>query len=245
MGETHALLLTDIVDSTTLSEQLGDVAMAALWARHDALARDLLPLHRGREIDKSDGFLLLFDTATDAVAYSLAYHHALASLDPPVHARAGLHVGEVILTENAPEVVARGAKPIEVDGLAKPTAARVMSVAVGGQTPHRRRAQLAGPTTLRLVARALADERHRRADGAVRGGDADAVHAAAGRCEGYRVVSQDDLWPPVKRSSIRSPPSATRSSAARRTCKRWRVDSSKGRSWCRCWAWAGAARRAS
>ena len=32
---THALLLTDIVDSTKLSEQLGDAAIAALWAQHD------------------------------------------------------------------------------------------------------------------------------------------------------------------------------------------------------------------
>ena len=63
-----ALLLTDVVDSTQLSEALGDEAMAELWARHDRVARDLLPPHRGREIDKTDGFLMLFDEAADAVA---------------------------------------------------------------------------------------------------------------------------------------------------------------------------------
>ena len=52
----------------------------------------------------------------------------------PLKARAGLHVGPVILRENSAEDVARGAKPLEVDGLAKPTAARVMSLARGGQT---------------------------------------------------------------------------------------------------------------
>jgi predicted ATPase len=52
----------------------------------------------------------------------------------PLKARAGLHVGPVILRENRAEDVARGAKPLEVDGLAKPTAARVMSLARGGQT---------------------------------------------------------------------------------------------------------------
>ncbi|MDP2005165.1 MAG: hypothetical protein Q8K45_05785 [Rubrivivax sp.] len=134
MSESRALLLTDVVDSTQLSETLGDKAMAAVWAAHDRAARDLLPTWRGREIDKTDGMLLLFDAAADAVQYALAYHRALAALPVPLQARAGLHVGPVILRENSADDVARGAKPLEVDGLAKPTAARVMSLARGGQT---------------------------------------------------------------------------------------------------------------
>lgn len=134
MSETRALLLTDVVDSTKLSERLGDQAMAAVWTAHDRAARDLLPLWRGREIDKTDGMLLLFESATDAVNYALEYHRALAGLPVPLKARAGLHVGPVVLRENSAEDVARGAKPLEVDGLAKPTAARVMSLARGGQT---------------------------------------------------------------------------------------------------------------
>ena len=132
--ETRALLLTDVVNSTKLSEALGDAAMAEVWTKHDRAARDLLPLHRGLEIDKTDGMLLLFEKTTDAVAYAMAYHRALSALAVPLQARAGLHVGSVILRENSPEDVARGAKPLEVDGLAKPMAARVMSLAQGGQT---------------------------------------------------------------------------------------------------------------
>ena len=134
MAEFRALLLTDVVDSTKLSEAIGDHAMAEVWAAHDRVARDLLPQWRGREIDKTDGMLLMFDTVADAVYYALHYHHALADMPTPLKARAGLHVGPVILRENSPEDVARGAKPLEVDGLAKPTAARVMSLARGGQT---------------------------------------------------------------------------------------------------------------
>ena len=134
MSDLRALLLTDLVDSTKLSEKLGDDAMAEVWVGHDRVARDLLPVWRGREIDKTDGMLLLFDAATDAVNYALAYHQALAALPVPLKARAGLHVGPVILRENGPDDVARGAKPLEVDGLAKPTAARVMSLAMGAQT---------------------------------------------------------------------------------------------------------------
>ena len=78
MTEFRALLLTDVVDSTKLSEAIGDKAMAEVWAAHDRVARDLLPQWRGREIDKTDGMLLMFDTAADAVNYALHYHHALA-----------------------------------------------------------------------------------------------------------------------------------------------------------------------
>ena len=46
----------------------------------------------------------------------------------------GIHLGEVILNENPPADVARGAKPLEVEGLAKPIAARLMSLAEGRQT---------------------------------------------------------------------------------------------------------------
>ncbi len=134
MSDIRALLLTDVVGSTQLTEQLGDAAMAAVWAAHDRAARDLLPVWRGREIDKTDGMLLLFDDAADAVGYALAYHRALSALPVPLKARAGLHVGPVLLRESAPEDVARGAKPLEVDGMAKPMAARVMSLAGGAQT---------------------------------------------------------------------------------------------------------------
>ena len=134
MQATRALLLTDVVDSTQLAQTLGDAEMAQLWTRHDRAARDLLAMHHGREIDKTDGFLLLFENASDAVDYAVAYHAALEHISPLLRARAGLHVGSVHLHENLPEDVARGAKPLEVEGLAKPLAARVMSLAVGGQT---------------------------------------------------------------------------------------------------------------
>src|SRR5450631_1240327 len=128
----RALLFTDVVDSTLLVERIGDARAAQVWAEHDRRARGLLSAHRGREIDRTDGFFLLFDDAADAAGYALAYHEALADL--PLEARVGLHVGPVALRTNDPGDVARGAKPIEVEGLAKPVAARVMALARGGQT---------------------------------------------------------------------------------------------------------------
>src|SRR5437762_7560195 len=101
MNAFRALLLTDVVDSTRVSESLGDPAMGELWSNHDRVARDLLDVWRGREIDKTDGMLLLFDAATDAASYALAYHSALAALPVPLRARAGLHVGPIVLRRNS------------------------------------------------------------------------------------------------------------------------------------------------
>lgn len=132
------LVLTDLVSSTRMVAKLGDRRTAQLFARHDELARDLLVQHSGLEIDKSDGFFLLFDRPLCAVRYALEYHEALAGLaeetEIELAARVGIHLGEVFLRPNPPEYVARGAKPIEVDGLAKPITARLMALAVARQT---------------------------------------------------------------------------------------------------------------
>jgi len=200
MSAVRALLLTDVVDSTKLSEQLGDAAMAAVWAAHDRAARDLLPAHHGREIDKTDGMLMLFESAADAVSYAREYHRALAVLPLPLKARAGLHVGPVILRENSAEDVARGAKPLEVDGIAKPTAARVMSLARGGQILLTEEARQAlGDSALRFeshghwIMKGLADpvELFEACDvdaTAVAPPDSDKV---------YRVVRVGERWLPV------------------------------------------------
>jgi predicted ATPase/class 3 adenylate cyclase len=134
MDEPVALMLTDLVDSAALAQQLGHEAMADWSVAHDRLARDLLRRWNGREIDKTDGFLLLFAKASEALGYALGYHRALTTLQPPLKARAGLHVGQITVRENPAADVALGAKPFEADGVSKPIAARVMSTALGGQT---------------------------------------------------------------------------------------------------------------
>ena len=133
----RTLLLCDLVASTQLVERLGDSAAADLLARHDRVARDLLTTFSGREIDKSDGFLLLFERPIEAVRFAMAYQARLrelgAKFDAQMASRVGIHLGEVILRENSPADVARGAKPLEVEGLAKATAARVMALAGNGR----------------------------------------------------------------------------------------------------------------
>ena len=205
MPTLHALLLTDVVDSTRLTEELGDAAMAALWTAHDRVARDLLPTWRGREIDKTDGMLLLFDDVTDAVGYALAYHRALAARGLPFKARAGIHVGLVSLRPNPPEDVARGAKPVEVDGLALPIAARVMSVALGAQTLLSADARLAlGVVPQRVVSHGhwrmhgVADPVELFEVGDIGEGSVAPFKAPPDGAKVYRVMRQGELWQPVR-----------------------------------------------
>ena len=201
MTDCKALLLTDVVDSTKLTEQLGDCAMAQAWAAHDRAARDLLPRWRGREIDKTDGMLLLFDSASDAVHYALDYHSALRGLPVPLKARAGLHVGPIVLRENTPADVARGAKPLEVDGVAKPVAARIMSVATGGQTLISAAVREAlGHSTQRIQSHG-----HWRMKGLAEpvelfevGDDASPWQPPPDSAKVYRVVPDGDLWKPLE-----------------------------------------------
>jgi len=201
MSEAHVLVMTDIVDSTALTERLGDAATAALWRSHDRMARDLLRRWRGREIDKSDGFLLLFDEVADALGYAHAYHRALAALTPPLLARAGIHVGPLVVRENDAADRALGAKAIEVDGIAKPATARIMSLAGGGQTLLSADARaVLGTTTWRV---------HCHGRWRLKGieeplelfeaGDAETPFAALpDSAKAWRVVRDGDLWLPAR-----------------------------------------------
>lgn len=133
----RALLVADLVDSTALVERLGDVRAAEVLRQHDRLARNLIREHAGQEIDKTDGYLVMFERPVQAAAFALAYQRALRALatdaGQALRARVGIHVGEVMAWHNSAEDIARGAKPVEVEGLAKPVAARLMSLALPGQ----------------------------------------------------------------------------------------------------------------
>jgi len=131
------LLISDLVNSTKHIEEMGDEKAFHLFSAHDRMARDLLPPNNGLEIDKTDGFLLLFERPIDAIVYALGYHRGLARLSTvygrSIKARVGIHFGEVFLRENPAADVEKGAKPLEVEGIAKPAAARLMSLALPGQ----------------------------------------------------------------------------------------------------------------
>jgi predicted ATPase/class 3 adenylate cyclase len=197
------VLLTDLVDSTRLHERLGEAAARELWAAHDTEARALLRQWRGREVGRSDGLLAVFETCDDALAYAFDYRRALAALSPPVQARIGIHWGAAALRLNSQADVAGGATPHELDGLALPVAARVMSAAAGGQI------LLSASASGALSAAALQGRRrhshgHWRLKGLqepvelveVAGADA-ACTPPPDAAKAYRVTWREDHWTPV------------------------------------------------
>lgn len=131
------LILTDLCDSVTLVERIGDTAAADLFRRLDTQVLQLLQRWNGRLIDRSDGMFLLFDVPVDGLGFALDYVDELDALGRelklPLQARVGVHVGYVLSWLNSEEAVAAGAKSLEVEGLAKPMAARLMALARPGQ----------------------------------------------------------------------------------------------------------------
>jgi len=135
--QLRALLFTDLCDSLILVERIGDAAAAELFQEHDRLVLALQQQWNGQQIDRSDGLFLLFDRAVDGLGFALDYQRELHQLGQhrkvPLRARSGLHVGEVLIWDNSPEAIKAGSKPVEVEGLAKPMAARLMTLARPGQ----------------------------------------------------------------------------------------------------------------
>jgi class 3 adenylate cyclase len=115
-----SILFSDIVDSTSKLETLGDARWRDLLLEHNRLIRAQLNMHRGREVATTgDGFLAVFDGATRAARCGAAMAAAVRELGIAI--RVGIHTGEV-------EFVGQDAR-----GVAVHAAARVMSLAGPGE----------------------------------------------------------------------------------------------------------------
>ena len=86
----------------------------------------------GREIDRSDGFLISFEETINAVNFALHYQSTIPD-KTRLNTRIGIHVGTVAEVTQRELDVMVGAKPVELEGVAKNLTARVMSVCAAGQ----------------------------------------------------------------------------------------------------------------
>ena len=125
---THwvAVMFTDLTDSTGLAESMGDEAWSNVLGVHRRLVRDCLGKHDGDEIGtQGDGFLVRYDSPTDAVAAAQAIQRAHADKRkgrmymPDV--RIGIHAGDAVHDDG------------DLIGQVVNLAARVTSVAAPGQ----------------------------------------------------------------------------------------------------------------
>jgi class 3 adenylate cyclase len=122
-GETYvaSLLITDVVDSTAMLDQLGEPEWRRVQAAHYEQMRRILDRHRGVEVTTTgDGMLSTFDSAARAVRAAAEIHDAGEGLG--IRIRAGIHTGEV------------EAVPGNLRGLAVHLAARIAAAAVPGET---------------------------------------------------------------------------------------------------------------
>jgi DNA-binding NarL/FixJ family response regulator len=88
------ILITDIVDSTRMLEQIGDRGWVELLAEHNQLTREEVVLFGGQEVDTTgDGFLVSFDSPEGAIRCALRVLERARGLGLVI--RAGVHTGEV------------------------------------------------------------------------------------------------------------------------------------------------------
>ncbi len=99
---TRTILFTDIVDSTAMTQRLGDDAGMALLQVHDATVRGAITASGGREIKHTgDGIMAAFASAAGAVRCAARIQKALAEHpgrggDCPVIVRIGAAAGEPV-----------------------------------------------------------------------------------------------------------------------------------------------------
>lgn len=99
------VLFTDIVGSTERAAELGDREWTSLLTAHHALVRGELERFRGKEVRiAGDGLLATFDGPARAVRCACAIRDGVRPLG--VEIRAGLHTGEVELTDTGVEGIA-------------------------------------------------------------------------------------------------------------------------------------------
>ncbi len=127
-----AIVLLDLIGSTAFMQRAGAMQGAKWLQYHDRLARSLVYKFEGREIDRSDGFLLSFERPIDAVNFALIYQQTIPA-KTRLQARIGVHFGRVVEVAQDELLVAVGAKQVELEGIAKNIAARTMSLCQAGQ----------------------------------------------------------------------------------------------------------------
>jgi len=98
---TTIILFTDIVDSTALTEQLGDAAFRDRAGTLDAALRSVIAEAGGMAVEGKvlgDGVMAVFAAARDAIACAAHCHAAAADTGLQLHL--GIHAGDVMRDGN-------------------------------------------------------------------------------------------------------------------------------------------------
>ena len=103
---TVTVMFTDMVGSTDMTQDRGDVAAQEIVRRHNTIVRMAISQYGGKEIKHTgDGIMASFDDCTGAVDASISIqrnvsNHNKARPDQPLSLRIGLNSGKPIQEEN-------------------------------------------------------------------------------------------------------------------------------------------------
>jgi class 3 adenylate cyclase/ketosteroid isomerase-like protein len=131
---TATILFTDVVDSTSLSQSMGDLRWSELITAHFKTVRKIVEDQGGSVVKTlGDGGMFVFPSGTSALVAAIRAQRAVtASADDGLRIRAGVHTGDVVQDHN------------DYIGLTVNKAARVAAAAQGDQI-------LASSTTADIV----------------------------------------------------------------------------------------------
>lgn len=100
------IMFTDMANSTSMTQELGDAAAQDVIRAHNTIVRNALAAHRGKEVKHTgDGIMATFDDAIDAVRASIeiqekADEHTAKWPRLALRLRIGMNSGEPIVEEN-------------------------------------------------------------------------------------------------------------------------------------------------
>ena len=98
----RTIMFTDMKDSTAITTRLGDKEAIEVFRTHNALIRERLVLHNGREIQHTgDGFMVSFTAASQAVDCAITIQQALSTHNQKrpqagINVRIGICAGEPV-----------------------------------------------------------------------------------------------------------------------------------------------------
>jgi class 3 adenylate cyclase len=119
---TATVMFTDVVDSTTLSESMGDEEWSLAITEHFRLVKAIVEGHGGLQVKTlGDGGMYAFHSATAGVRAAVDVQRLVNERESPLLLRVGLHTGDLVPSED------------DFVGLTVNKAARIAATASGGQ----------------------------------------------------------------------------------------------------------------
>ena len=102
----RTFLFTDIVNSTSLTDQYGDIVAMTILRKHNEIVRNSLQAHVGTEVKHTgDGIMATFMTSSKAIHSAMQIQYDLKEYrdknpNSPLHVRIGVNAGEPVTEGN-------------------------------------------------------------------------------------------------------------------------------------------------